>query len=179
MSRLAPRWMLTAIFCCAGALALHAQETSLQRAVRLTGEGDLSEALSAARSGEDLLSRAQGELYVLHHAGALEPALQAGLRGLEAAPGDPWLLERSAYIALSLGAGRLAAELSEELQAAVPPEDWARHEWMLSEARSLEGTRAAEESSLRRAQLVSSLVGVGAIALALVLGLRRTEPTAR
>jgi hypothetical protein len=175
----ARRPALTALLCLAAAASPAAQETSLQRAVRLTGEGDLSAALSAARSGQDPLTRAQGELYVLHHAGALESALQAGLRGLESAPKDPWLLERSAYIALSLGAGGLASGLSEELQAAVSPAEWSRHEWMLSEARSLESTRAAEADSLRRAQLVSALMGVGAVVLALILGLRRTEPASR
>lgn len=170
-------WACGGLFLLLSTGSLHAQETSLQRAVRLTGEGQLTPALAAARAGEDPLSRAQGELYVLHHAGALEAALEAGLAGLREAPGDTWLLERSAYIALSLGAGELSARLSEELRETLPASEWARHEWMLSEAQALESTRAEEAAALQRAQLVSAGVGLLAVALMLALGARRGQPT--
>lgn len=160
-----------ASFCCALFLASPMtawaeSRGSLQEAVRLTQAGELLGALEAARTTPDALERAQGELYVWHHAGALREALQAGLDGLRVAPLDPWLLDRCSYLALSLGAGELALSLTEDLQAATPPESWSEKAWMMDEARALAETRAAERRSLSRARLVSS----GAV-LAALLGL--------
>ena len=173
MSRKLFQLPLVALALAVCALGARAQETSLQRAVRLAGEGDLSAALDAARAGSSPLARAQGELYVLHHAGALEAALQAGLAGLEESPSDAWLLERSAYIALTLGAGALAIELCDELQAVLPPEEWGRHEWMQGEALALQATREEEAASLRRAKQVSVTTALLALALVTSLSLRR------
>ena len=140
-----------------------AQEVGLQAAVRLAGEGRLAEALEAARGEPADLERAQAELYVLHHPRQLTEALEAGLRGLEATPGDPWLLERCAYVALSLGAGELALDLCGKLRAVESPAAWEGHAWMLEEAEGLVAQRERESTALSRARWT--------VALALLVGL--------
>jgi hypothetical protein len=122
--------------------------------------------LKAARAEVDPLVRAQAELHVLHHGGRLDSALQAGLSGLRAAPEDPWLLEQSAYIALSLGAGELAMDLGQRLREHMPPVEWPRLSWMLTEARALEQQRLAEARALKRSR---TAVGAGLLACCLTL----------
>ncbi len=138
-----------------------AQESALQAAVRLTGEARFAEAVEVARAGDDPLQRAQGELYVLHRAGALEEALAAGLRGLDEAPDDAWTLEHTAYVALSLGAGDLAVRL----------------DWMRVEATRLAGQRRREQDAQRRAR-IAALLGLGLGLLAFGVGLRPLPPGA-
>lgn len=142
-----------------------AQDSGLQQAVRLVSEGRLAQALEAARGESDALARSQAELHVLHHGGLLEEALEAGLGGLEGAPEDPWLLERTAYIALSLGTGELAVDLCEDLRRA-QPQEWERHAWMMEEALSLRSQREGERKALGRAR---TLVGAGLLFSALLL----------
>ena len=141
-----------------------AQEVGLQAAVRLAGEGRLAEALGAARGEPRALERAQAELHVLHHSGQLTEALEAGLAGLQAAPGDPWLLERCAYVALSLGTGELALRLCEELREVDAPAAWEGHAWMLEEAEGLVAQRERESTALSRARwtvVLALLIGLG------------------
>ncbi len=146
----------------------HAQESSMQRAIRLTREGQLVAALEAVDSTRDELERAQARLFVLHHAGVLDEALEAGLRGLALSPDDPWLLERCTFIAVSLGLGELAMEKAKQLQAVLTPAEWAKVSWMKDEAAILKALREQERAALERAQLVVgalALVAVGALAL--------------
>jgi hypothetical protein len=142
------------------------QENGLQAAVRLVGEERYRAALEAARAESQPLARAQAELYVLHQGGALEEALLAGLEGLETSPEDPWLLERSAYLALSLNAGSLAEELYLNLQQVTDEASWDLHEPRLGEARAIQERREAEALALTRARL-----GVIAVLLATLVPL--------
>ena len=146
-----------------------ASETPLQGAVRLTAEERFVEALKLARTDDDALFRAQGELFVLQRAGALDEALSAGLRGLEVAPKDPWLLERCANLALSLGSGGLAQGLLDELVQSVGPLEQERLAPLLTAARGLVQGRQAKTAALARARAV--LLGIAALlALAALLG---------
>lgn len=130
------------------------QDVGLQAAVRLVGEGQFVEALSAARAEPDPLGRVQAELYVLHQGGALEEALRAGLGGLETGPNDVWLLGQSGYIALSLGIGGLAEGIYLRLEEESTPEQFASSEVLLSEARDMQERRKAETRALSRARSV-------------------------
>jgi hypothetical protein len=134
------------------AAAPTATESHLDAAVRLTGEGNLRAALAEARAETGEPDRSQAFLYVLHHAGALEEALAAGLSGLELEPEETWLLDRCAYIAISLGAGELARELCVRLRSCADEETWRRSSWMLAEADRLLAERRREESSIVRAR---------------------------
>ena len=134
-----------------------AQESHFSAAVRLGGEGDFSGALAEARLETRQPDAAQATLHVWHHAGALEEALEAGLAGLEAIPTDPWLLDRCAYLAVSLGEGELALELCSRLRRSVDEETWQRSAWMLEEAELLAARDRAEARGLRRARWAVAL----------------------
>jgi len=142
------------------------QETPLQEAVRLTGEGRPAAALLAAGRSQEPVERARAELFVYHRAGALDDALAAGLRALAEEPSDPWTLEETAYVALSLGDGALASSLLERLRPQQAGEALERTAWMGEEAARLEGLRVAEGAALERARLVA----LAALAGALLLG---------
>lgn len=142
-----------------------AQESHLSAAFRLVGEGDFSGALAEARLETAQPDAAQAALHVWHHAGALEEALEAGLTGLDVNPDEPWLLDRCAYIAVSLGEGALALELCSRLQRCVDESSWQRSAWMLEEAELLAARGRAEARGLRRARWAVALF------LALFLGL--------
>ena len=131
-----------------------ARESGLDAAVRLVGEGEFQAALSAARGETRSLERAQALLHVFHQAGALEEALEAGRKGLEDHPADPWLLDRCAYLALSLGAGDLARGYSVRLGADADPESSSARSasWMLVEIERLQENRRNEQRALRRAR---------------------------
>lgn len=153
------------------------QETPLQAAVRLCGEGSPAAALEAARASESPLERAQAELYVLHRAGALDEALDAGLRALEVAPSDPWTLEETAYVALSLGEGALASRLLGRLAPQLDRAGAERTAWMGEEAERLAARRGEEQRALR---LGRSVAAAGAtLALAVALLASRTPRTPR
>src|SRR5437762_8534190 len=64
--------------------------------------GDFQGALAAAEAEPDPLRRAEASLYVRHQAGDLDGALAIGLHGAEMAPRNEWLLDRTAFVALSL-----------------------------------------------------------------------------
>ena len=100
------------------ACPLAGAQEGFEAALALVGEGRLPAALSAADAELDPVRRAQARLFVLHHAGDLSGALEAGQAGLEVTE-DPWLLERSTYIALSLRAAARAGELHARFEKAV------------------------------------------------------------
>lgn len=136
-------------------------------------EGRFALALRESERISDPLVRAQGRLYVLHHAGDLAGALAAGRAGLALAPGDLWLLERSAAIATSLGIAEAAVELASRLSEAVeqaPLGGEELAEWRVvaaetssaAAALALQGRR--KEASMIRAR---SVVLAGALAAGL------------
>lgn len=148
-----------------------AQEVGLDAAIRLVREGDFQAALVAARGETRSLERAQALLHVLHQAGALEEALAAGREGLEHHPEDAWLLDRSAYIALSLGVGDLSRELARRLGENAEPESWqaTNSSWMLGEVELLQEERGKEQRALLLARCVVGAAALGCLALALWL----------
>ena len=154
-------------------LAAQSPESGLQAAVRLVGEQRFQEALLAGQAESNSLARAQAELYVLHQGGALTEALEAGLRGLRVAPRDAWLLDRTAYIALSLGAGELAERLYIELQSIRTPEEWDASAPLLQEARTLIEVREAQGRSVSRARLVVGLAVIASLAVMLLHSRKR------
>jgi len=151
-----------------------AQELGLDAAIRLVGEGNFQAALVSARGETRSLERSQALLHVLHHAGALEEALQAGRAGLERHPGDEWLLDRCAYLALSLGAGNLGRELSSRLGENAEPGSWqeTNSSWMLGEIELLEENRGNQRRALSRSRWTVGLAALACIVLALCLLLR-------
>lgn len=145
------------------------QETPLQEAVRLTGEGAFTQALRAADRGADVVTIAQARLYVLHHAGALDEALEAGLLGLASAPEDTWLLDQCARLAMDLGASELATRLVSELSEALPASESERARSVLEDARALSDQRMAERSALRRSRIVTAALTLAATIMALIM----------
>lgn len=118
----------------------------LQRAVEFVRAGDFQRALEAGDSDTDPLGRAQARVYVLHHAGDLHGALSAAVEGSRAHPRDTWLLERRAYVAISLRRADEARSALDELDALLaeaPPKD--REAW----AESTAATRADVERTSR------------------------------
>lgn len=83
------------LFVCA---ALPDRET----AVASTNAGRFPEALLAAEAEVDPARRAEGLLYVRHHAGDLEGALRVAADARGAGVGSAWLAEREVYVALSI-----------------------------------------------------------------------------
>jgi len=129
-----------------------APETHLAAAVRLVGEGRFTEALAEARLEPAQPEAAQAALYVWHHAGALEEALEAGLEGLAVAPEDPWLLERCAYVSISLGDGVLGLELCARLERVLGAEAVRPSAWIREEAVRLAARAQAEKRGEARAR---------------------------
>ncbi len=154
------------LLCLAAALGAprlaQAHEGGLQAAVRLVGEGDYPAALEAASAESEPLARAQAELYVLHQGGDLRRALRVGLEGLEDHPDDLWLLDQTAYLALSLGVGGLAEDLYLHLEELSSVDAWRRYEPLLQEARDVKSQHAATEAALSRSR---SAVIAGVLAL--------------
>src|SRR5688500_19510997 len=99
---LVPAMLVFALVPEMASLSASAPSDGLERAIAAVEVGDLEAALNAARSEADPLRRAQALFHVRHHAGDLGGAYRAGLEGLQASPLDPWLLERLAYVALTL-----------------------------------------------------------------------------
>lgn len=129
-----------------------AQETHLAAAVRLAGEGRFTEALAEAHLASTQPEAAQAALYVWHHAGALEEALEAGLEGLAVVPEDPWLLDRCAFVAISLGDGALALEVCSRLERILGAEAFRQAAWMREEAERLTAQAEAEKQGEARAR---------------------------
>jgi len=148
----------------------------LQAAVRLVGEGKYQAALAAAQAESQPLARAQAELYVLHQGGSLPRALRVGLDGLEANPADTWLLDQTAYLALSLGLGSLAESLYLRLEPLSSVESWTHYEPLLLAAQELKAQRVATDTALSRSRS-AVIAGVLALFLPLLIGsfLRRSD----
>lgn len=153
-----------------------AQEPGLDAAVRLVGEGDFQAALVAARGESRSLERAQALLHVLHHAGALEEALQHGREGLAQHPRDQWLLDRCAYIALSLGADDLGRKLSSQLGANAEPGSWqeTNSKWMLGEFERLRENRQNQQRALSRSRWTVGLAALLCILLTVWMARRES-----
>lgn len=154
-----------------------AQESHFSAAVRLVGEGDYRRALDEALQETAQPDAAQARLHVWHHAGALEEALAAGLEGLEAVPTDPWLLDRCAYLSISLGEGERALELCSRLRAATAEQGWEASAWMLEEAEQLAARGRDRTRGQRRARW-TVLVAL-ALFLAATAWLARPESRSR
>lgn len=174
----AAHWLLVAVASLGQPTAARG-EGGLQAAVRLVGEGSFAAALAAAQAEEEPLARAQAELYVLHQGGSLPRALRVGLGGLEGHPDDTWLLDQTAYLALSLGIGSLAEELYLRLEPLSSVESWSHYEPLLLEARALEAQRAATDTALSRSRS-AVIAGLLALFLPMLIGsfLRRPDPPA-
>lgn len=93
------------------ALALAPRAVAQDRVRELVAESRFAAALDEVAREPDPLRRAQNAVWVRHVAGDLHGALDAGLAELKAHAKDPFLLEQSAFIALSLRKSELAAEL--------------------------------------------------------------------
>ena len=103
--------MIGGAILCAGAALQSA--FGLPLAIDRARAGDFQAALAAAEAEPDPVRRAEASLYVRHQAGDLDGALAIGLHGAELAPWDEWLLDRTAFVALSLrrpGPARLSLE---------------------------------------------------------------------
>jgi hypothetical protein len=143
----------------------------LDAAIECVVRGDFGAAYDAVEAEPDALRRAQAELYVRHHAGDLVGALASGERGLDVAPDDAWLLERCAFIALTLRRAPTAAEhalaLDRVLRTAPEAERvrfGAAAESAKAEASALVATAEAKRGALTRARtLVGSVVLVALV----------------
>ena len=157
---IACRFVRVLLACCAGLSTHSAHATqdapTLARVVELAGHGAYTDALSIADSLAAPLARAQGRLYVFHHAGDLGAALNAGLDGLRDAPADLWLLERVGYIAISLRATRIARDSLDRFTRAVdalPPSTSSAES---SRWKSVAADERAQVADLERAALARS-----------------------
>ena len=157
---------LFALACLAAPLG--ARSDGLTQAVSAAARGELCDAYRAAESEADPVRRAQALLHVLHHAGDLGGAYRAGRAGLEAAPSDLWLLERTAHLALTLRASGEALDLVarfERALAASDTESARRADWERAlaehrrEAQSLAALDAATRAAALRARLVVGAAG--------------------
>lgn len=90
--------MIAAVALC----ALAAASSDLDRAIALAREGRFPEASRAAESEPDPARRAEAMLHVRHHAGDLDGALRVAEDARGAGVASAWLLEREAFVALSL-----------------------------------------------------------------------------
>lgn len=147
-------------------LAIHAAPgDGLQRAIAALRAGDARAAWIAAESEPGELERSQAKVWVRHQAGDLEGALAEAERGARTAPLDPWLAERCAYIAISLGRPRTAeralARLESAAQRAAEPD---RARW-LSNLRDLRAEAALLEEGARARAAADSRARAVVIAL--------------
>jgi hypothetical protein len=141
----------------------------LQSTVDRVRDGDFLGALASAEAEVDPVRRAEGVLYVRHQAGDLDGALEAGVRGAAIAPGDEWLLDRTAYVALTLGrpgAARVSLDaLRRALAADALASDAARASLAAYETNVVELERRISErdAALIRAHWTALLGAVGAL----------------
>jgi hypothetical protein len=95
-----PAWIAAAP-CVLGAFSDPAPQT-VQEVVEAVRMGDFRRAQLLTERESDPLLHAQADCYLRHHAGDLDGAYAAARRGLAHVSGDPWLLDRATYIALTL-----------------------------------------------------------------------------
>ncbi|MFT7486084.1 MAG: hypothetical protein ACI9F9_001937 [Candidatus Paceibacteria bacterium] len=145
------------------ALGCPSKQGSMESAWQAVTEGQFRTALEFAQEEPDTLRRAQAELHVYHQAGALDQAFAAGLRGLQADPQNSWLLEQTAFVALTLGLGKRASTLLEELEAV---KEGSAPTWMRDQAKELVVQRQREGLALglsRQVALALMALMAGAI----------------
>ncbi len=148
----------------------------LDAAVRLCGEGRYVAALRAAEAEPDATRRAQAVAWVRHHAGDVQGAFAVTRGAIADVPSDPWLLERAAYIAISLRLPREARDavtlLEQEIASGRLAADDARR-WRAQaqahavEVAALERLLAERDAAVQRARAVSA---VAALVVCVVLG---------
>jgi hypothetical protein len=167
--------LVSALPAVAAAQPASSPDDGMRRVVELARGGEFAAALAHAESFPNRTERAQSKLYVLHQAGDLTGAIRAGIEGLQAAPSDPWLLERVAYIALSLRALEIAREHVDRLARVLESKDIAgdeRGRWLalLAEERAqlevLNATAIQRVTAARRARWT---VAVGMLSLAIAM----------
>jgi len=154
--------------------------STIERVRALAESGDYPGALSTARAEPEPLAAVQAEVWLYFRARDFRASLEAAERGLRAAPGDPWLLERASASALRLGAPELASAWTERFAAAVtalPPGDAQAWQAQLDERRracsELVGARQQAAAALRRARGVALGLLCTALAVLTTLTLRR------
>ncbi|MCY2961046.1 MAG: hypothetical protein NTY35_12855 [Planctomycetota bacterium] len=149
-------------------------------AIALAREGRFAEALSAAEADRDPARRAEGLLYVRHHAGDLDGALRVAQEARRSGVGSAWLEEREAFIALTVrDAARTRTALSAlDARADRGGTDIARAaEGYRTELAAIERTLAARD---RGNSLAYAVVGGGALLLlAIFAGLALTGDRGR
>lgn len=143
---------------------------AFDEAWRLVGEGRFAAALDAARAEPQSLSGARARLFVSHQAGDLRGALEAGRAGLARFPEDAWMLDQTAYVALSLHAGEFGAELAHRLAGAalapgLSPEESQRYA-ARAERHAKEAAQILESSRARDAALAAARGVVAAVVVA-------------
>jgi tetratricopeptide (TPR) repeat protein len=146
-------------------------QSPFERAAELVRLGDYRAAIESTEQVSDPLQAAQAQLHVYHYAGDLDSALAAGRAGLAIDPKEPWLLENTAYVAISLGLGQPALAWLERLEEVRPGQ---APDWMLEEAQKLSENRSAEATASSRAKTVVWGALVGLIG-ALLVGARLTR----
>lgn len=142
---------------------------SFDRAVELARAGRYAEALEEARREERPIEREQALLYVRHQAGDLDGALEIGRAALREDRQDPWLMERLAYVALTVHLPATALAAIERLEQCtarddLDPADRARYRALAAEYRvealGQQRVRDSREAARRRAQITSAVFGV-------------------
>ena len=147
-------------------------DDALARAIETARRGELRAAYALAEKERDPVRKAQAVLYVRHQAGDLGGALRAGLAGLETAPNDAWLLERTAYLALSLRDPDLSRSLVGRLDRALESanlEADERARWETLAAARREEAAALDAAAARRsdAARLARVVACGGLAIAI------------
>lgn len=145
------------------------QGGGFEAALEAVSHGRFAEALVAAAQEPDPLRRRQAAIHARHHAGDLRGALAEAAAGLVESPGDPWLLEQAAFLAVSLNEGPRALAWAEELVAGLEARGGPDGPG-LARARDLHlQARAATERSvsrgvaLQRARAVAATCLLGAL----------------
>ena len=165
------------IGCVAPSLA-QAQST-LDRVRDRASAGEYAAARELAEAEPDALLRAQAEVWLFYRARDFRASLAAAERGLQARPGDPWLVERAAASAQRLRRGPLALTWARRLEVTVEglgAEDAAPWtptvEERLRDAQRLVALERRASRALQRAQWVALGALTAASGALLLLGRR-------
>ncbi len=148
------------------------QGGGFEAALEAVQRGRFAEALVAASQEADPLRRRQAAVHTRHHAGDLRGALSEAAAGLAEAPGDPWLLEQAAFLAVSLNEGPRGLAWAEDLVGVVEARGGA-DDPALARVRDLRAqARAAAERSVARGQALGrarTVAGLGLVGALLAL----------
>lgn len=140
------------------------QAPSLGDAITAANAGEFATAWTIGGTLASPLERTQARVYVLAHAGQLRAALAETNAGIALGLDDPWLLERSCALAISLREPELARQRLRELSRFVERHDggatWgpavAEHEPRLAE---LVERRSALSGASARARTCVAVLG--------------------